>query len=59
MLIDCETCEMRETSACDECVVSVLFGPTPVQLGPEEHEALDNLASEGLCPPLRLVPKAG
>ena len=59
MLIDCDSCRMRSTSACDECVVSVLFGSTPVELDDDECQALDNLADAGLCPPLRLVPKAG
>ncbi len=59
MLIDCNTCRMRNTSACDGCVVTVLFGSTPVELDEEERRALDNLAEAGLCPPLRLVPKAG
>lgn len=59
MLIDCNTCRMRDTSACDDCVVTVLLGSTPVDLGEEELDALGNLAEAGLCPPLRLVPRAG
>lgn len=59
MLIDCNDCRMRHTTACDECVVTVIFGSTPVELDEEELEALDNLSRVGLCPPLRLVPKAG
>ncbi|MFO7291996.1 MAG: hypothetical protein FWJ92_07160 [Actinomycetes bacterium] len=59
MLIDCETCCMRGTDACDDCVVSVILGSTPVEIDDSERAALDNLAAQGLCPPLRLVPKAG
>lgn len=59
MLIDCDTCRMRHTPACDECVVTVIFGSTPVEIDDEERRALDNLADAGLCPPLRLVPRAG
>lgn len=61
MLIDCDTCRMRDTSACDDCVVTVFLRTTaaPVEIDEAERVALDNLAAEGLCPPLRLVPKAG
>jgi hypothetical protein len=56
---------MRDTSACQDCVVTVLFGSGlvedsgPIEIDETERTALDNLAAEGLCPPLRLVPKAG
>jgi hypothetical protein len=50
---------MRNTEACEGCVVTVLFGAGPVELDDDERRALDNLADVGLCPPLRLVPKAG
>lgn len=56
MLIDCDTCRMRNTSACDECVVPVLFGIQPVEIDEAERQALANLAEAGLCPPLRLIP---
>lgn len=56
MLIDCDTCRMRNTATCDECVVPVLFGLTPVEIDETERRALANLAEAGLCPPLRLVP---
>jgi len=56
MLIDCEQCAMRGTSACDDCVVSCLLGETPVDLSEPQTEALTNLAEEGLVPRLRLVP---
>jgi hypothetical protein len=56
MLIDCEMCAMKNTSACDDCVVSVLLQIGPVELSEEEVTALDNLADTGLVPKLRLVP---
>lgn len=54
MLIDCDTCRMRHTPACDGCVVTELFGQGPLE--DDERKALDTLADAGLCPPLRLVP---
>lgn len=59
MLIDCDSCRMLNTSVCHECVVPLLLDDGPVELDEDETRALDNLARAGLCPPLRLVPKAG
>lgn len=56
MRIDCDQCAMQYTSACDDCVVSILFQIGPVELNDEEVGALDNLADQGLVPKLRLVP---
>lgn len=56
MLIDCGQCAMRDTSACDDCVVNCLLGEGPVDLSEHQAEALSNLAEEGLVPRLRLVP---
>lgn len=56
MLIDCDQCAMQHTSACDDCVVSVLLQMGPVELSEDEMAALDNLAETGLVPRLRLVP---
>ena len=56
MLIECEQCAMRDTSACDDCVVTFLLSETPVDLDDSEVTALANLAEEGLVPRLRLVP---
>lgn len=56
MLIDCEQCAMRDTSACDDCVVTCLLGGGPVDLSETQVEAMANLADEGLVPKLRLVP---
>lgn len=57
MLIDCDRCSMRDTTACDDCVVGVLLaiGPGPLELDDDEREALDALSDAGLVPRLRLV----
>lgn len=53
MLIDCNSCVMRDL-ACDDCVVSMILGPTPANL--EKHQdALQVLAGAGIVAPLRLV----
>ena len=62
MLIDCETCTVRDVE-CDDCVVTfllqsppVIAGTTlPVRLEDEEAGALRVLADHGLVPPLRLA----
>jgi hypothetical protein len=56
MLIECEQCAMRDTSACDDCVVTYLLGGGPVDISDSQAEAIANLAEEGLVPKLRLVP---
>ncbi|MFP5335625.1 MAG: hypothetical protein ACLGIV_09950 [Actinomycetes bacterium] len=62
MLIDCDTCEVRNV-ACSDCVVSVLLGQpapdVPVELDDTERTAIGVLARSGLVPPLRLVPRDG
>ena len=57
MIIDCQECAMRDTHACDDCVVAFLLAPGPVELSDTEVEALENLAGGGLVPRLRLVPR--
>ena len=58
MIIDCESCVMRDI-ACRDCVVSVLIEAPPSRLergsefGPEESRVIDLLASRGMIPPLR------
>ncbi len=54
MIIDCDTCEVRNV-ACGDCVVSALLGGPPGELDDSETAALDALAGSGLVPPLRLV----
>lgn len=56
MLIDCDTCLARDSAACDDCVVSVLFSSQPLEVDGEEQEALSLLADAGLVPRLRLLP---
>ena len=56
MLIDCEQCAMRDTSACDDCVVTCLLGNVPVEVSDDVAVAMGNLAEEGLVPRLRLLP---
>ncbi|MDX1448451.1 MAG: hypothetical protein R3246_05250 [Acidimicrobiia bacterium] len=57
MLIDCDRCSMRDTSACDDCVVGVLLsiGEGPLDFDDAERRALDTLSDAGLVPRLRLV----
>jgi hypothetical protein len=54
MIIDCESCVMRDI-ACKDCVVSVLIAaPAPaVNVDAEEARVIDLLASRGMVPPLR------
>ena len=59
MLIDCDTCLMRETTACRDCVVMVLFSDGPLELDSDEQAAIDTLADAGLVPRLRLVTEQG
>lgn len=54
MIIDCDSCEVRGL-ACDDCVVTVLLGPTRLEVDESEQAALEALAGSGLVPPLRLV----
>jgi hypothetical protein len=57
VLIDCDQCSMRDTTACDDCVVGVLLaiGPGPLEIDETERQALDVLSEAGLVPRLRLV----
>jgi hypothetical protein len=62
MLIDCDSCAVRDL-ACGDCVVSVLLGappatgeqPVEVDLDAAERAAIAVLAGSGLVPPLRLL----
>lgn len=57
MLIDCDTCALRDL-ACGDCVVTVLLGlqGPALEVDDVERRALDVLADSGLVPRLRLVP---
>lgn len=56
MLIDCEQCAMRDTRACDDCVVNCLLADGPIDVSDTQETALRNLADQGLIPRLRLIP---
>lgn len=58
MLIDCDDCGLRG-QGCGDCVMTVLLGAPPqgVHLDEEEQQALAVLATSGLVPPLRLLPR--
>jgi len=61
MLIDCDECVMQHTSACDDCVVTVLLAGQPlrrVEIDNAEVDAIEALAQAGLVPELRLLKKA-
>lgn len=57
MLIDCDSCAVRDL-ACQDCVVSVLLDSPAgvVDVDEPEQRALAALADVGLVPHLRLVP---
>jgi len=62
LTIDCAVCEVRDTDACDDCVVSYLVGHevgTPVVLDAEEKRAVELLADAGLVPASRFAPRPG
>jgi len=56
MIIDCGTCDMRETRACDDCVVSALVGADGIlELAAAEQRAIESMGRVGLVSPIRLV----
>jgi hypothetical protein len=55
MIIDCETCTMRDL-ACSDCVVSVLLTISDrpnSEISTAEVSAISALSEKGLVPPLR------
>ena len=62
MLIDCDTCTVRDV-ACDDCVVTFLLASPPVMAGLPCRSGSTTtrparcavLADHGLVPPLRLA----
>ncbi len=62
MTIDCESCTLQHTSACDNCVVSFLLDREPhdaVVIDVAEARAMRLLEKAGLVPELRFVNRAG
>ncbi len=61
LLIDCDCCAMQHTSACDDCVMTMLLtnDQRSVELSQVEASALEALAGQGLVPRLRLLPRDG
>lgn len=59
MIVDCDCCAMQHSSACDDCIVTVLLdGPVQrLEMHDEEVQALGHLAEAGLVSPIRLVPR--
>jgi len=58
MHIDCDSCVMRATSACDDCIVTFLFDRPEgaVIIDVEAERALRTLADAGLAPTSRYRP---
>ncbi len=60
--IDCDTCSLRDSAACDDCVVSFLLDREPddaVVIEAEEARAMRMLGRAGLVPELRFSSRAG
>jgi hypothetical protein len=62
LTIDCERCSVRDTGACDDCVVSFLLEREPddaVVIDADEARAMRMLERAGLVPSLRFDSRAG
>jgi hypothetical protein len=62
LTIDCDCCTLRDTTACDDCVVSFLLGREPddaVVIDADEARAMRMLERAGLVPTLRFTHQAG
>lgn len=59
--IDCDECEAQFTIACQDCVVTHVLRDLagPIEMDPEQAEAIEVLSDAGLVSPLRLVPRRG
>jgi hypothetical protein len=60
--VECDSCVMRRTGACDDCVVTFLLGREPddaVVIDAEEARAMRMLEQAGLLPSLRFQDRAG
>jgi hypothetical protein len=59
LTIDCDTCVMQETDACEDCVVSFVVNREPgtaLVIDVEEARAVRLFAGAGLVPGLRHTP---
>ena len=59
--VDCDSCVMRDTDACSDCVVSFLLERDPddaVVIDADEARAMRMLERAGLLPALRFVERA-
>jgi hypothetical protein len=62
LTIDCDCCSLRDTGACDDCVVSFLLEREPddaVVIDADEARAMRMLERAGLVPTLRFSTQAG
>ncbi len=62
LTIDCDCCALRNTDACDDCVVSFLLDREPedaVVIDADEARAMRMLERAGLVPTLRFSTRAG
>jgi hypothetical protein len=62
LTIDCDTCVMQHTSACDDCLVTFICSPeheAAVVIDVVEARALRLLTEAGLVPALRHRRKTG
>jgi hypothetical protein len=61
LTIDCDRCSLRDTDACDDCVVTFLLGREPedaVVIDVDEARAIRMLERAGLVPTLRYSTEA-
>ena len=62
LTIDCDCCTLRDTNACDDCVVTFLLGREPddaVVIDADEARAMRMLERAGLLPTLRFSTETG
>jgi hypothetical protein len=62
LTVDCDRCALRNTDACDDCVVSFLLEREPddaVVIDADEARAMRMLERAGLLPTLRFSTQAG
>lgn len=61
MIIDCQQCEMFESDHCKDCFVMALLSPPsgPLEIEPDEEQAIESLQRAGLAPVLKFKRKAG